>query len=153
MNALSTLTILPRTEQEITNYIDSVKSEMLAGYMTGQEILILIKALDKIVSALKKDEEINTYVNDEMDKYVEKTIKYLGNQITKRTSVKYDYSTCNDSKWNELKDKETQIKSEIKGREMWLKSLKESKPDQDTGELIFPAAKTTTDSYVITFKK
>lgn len=153
MNAISTLTILPRSKTEIGNYVELIKQDILSGYINPLESALMIKAFEDILKALKDDAEIKAYINKESDKYTEKTIDFHGAKITKQDRPKYDFSVCDDAIWNLLQNKLLQTQCEIKGRENWLKTIKEPTCDTDTGQMINPPSKQNTSILSITLKK
>lgn len=153
MNAISTLTVLPRTKTEIKDYIDLVKSDILSGYVNPLESAAMLKSLEDIVKALRADEEIKGYILEEADKHQEKTVEEFGCKFQKRETPRYDYSVCDDSEYNRLADKLNYAKEQVKARENYLKSLKEPTINEDTGEVINPPVKTSTTSVSVTLPK
>jgi hypothetical protein len=153
MNAISTLTILPKTKAEITSYVEAIKQDILSGYTNPLESAIMLKSFEDIVKALRLDTEIKRYIEFETEKYTEKTIEYAGAKIAKSERTSYQFENCNDSLLNELVMKKTQIDAEIKGREAWLKTLKTITPDINSGELINPPATERTTVITITLSK
>jgi len=152
MNAISTLTILPKTKGEIKNYVEAVKTDILSGYVNPLESALLLKSFEDIVKALRSDDEIKRYIELEADKYTEKTIEFGGAKIAKSERTSYDFKNCNDSIWLDLTMKKAQIDAELKGREAWLKSLSVPTPDINSGEIVNPPATEKTTILSITLK-
>ena len=140
MNAISTLTILPKTKQDINNYVELVKSDILSGYINPLESAQMLKSFEDIVKALRGDEQIKKYIESECDKYVEKSFSHNGSMFTKQERTKYIYENCKDDVWNDLMTQKAQIEAAIKGREGWLKTLKYPTPDVNTGCIVNPPA-------------
>lgn len=153
MNAISTITGMPKTSQEIDVYVSRVKSDIMEGYVNGLETATLLKSLEEIVKRLKNDEDIKDMILQEAEKYQEKTIELNGCKFTKRSSTRYSYSGCGDSKYNELKAKASMITEELKGREKFLKSLTDVYVDSETGETIMPPAKISSEVVAVTLSK
>ena len=153
MNAISTLTILPRSQKENDDYVAMVKEEILSGYVNPLEAALMIKSVGDVFKALNSDKDIKAYIATEADKYAEKTIDFHGAKITKQDRQKYDFTACDDAIWNLLQNKLLQTQCEIKGRENWLKTIKEPTCDTDTGQMINPPAKQNTSILSITLKK
>ena len=126
--ALSTLTQLPTTSKSIKVYTDTLKDDILSGYIPGEESAIIIKSFESILKALKDDKDIKQYLQAECDKYTEKTIDYKGAQITKASRTIYDYSS--DEEYAELKEQEKDIKAYIKAREEILKRNRDNFPSK-----------------------
>lgn len=153
MNAISTLTILPQTKSDIDNYVQLLKADILSGYINPLKSALMLKSFEDILKALKSDEEIKRYIREESDKYTEKTIDFEGAKLSKQDRQSYDYSECNDSVWNDLSARISQLECELKGREAWLKTLKTLTPDTNTGEMILPPKITYNSIISITLKK
>lgn len=153
MNAISTLTILPKSKTEIKNYVESVKADILSGYINPLESALLLKSFEDIVKSLRGDNEIKRCIELEADKYTEKTIDFGGAKIAKSERTSYDFKNCNDSIWVELTMKKAQIDAELKGREAWLKSISTPTPDINTGEIVNPPATEKTTILAITLNK
>ena len=74
------------------------------------------------------------------------------------TGVVYDFSQCNDLVLNDLQQRLSNIKEQIKERESFLKNISPKGIeiiDKNTGELvtIYPPSKTSTSSYKISLSK
>lgn len=68
--------------------------------------------------------------------------------------VKYDYTSCADSRYTEMVKLRETLDIDIKDREKMLKNLPHSgMADPETGELLFPPSKTSKTSIKTTFKK
>ena len=81
----------------------------------------------------------------------------LGAKIEVRSPAKYDYSNCNDPIWNYCKAQIEDLETLKKGREMYLKSIKNqtSYVDTETGEefTIVPPMATYQETIYITLPK
>ena len=153
MNAISTLTILPETKQEIESYVLSVKQNILNGYINPLSSAIMLKSLEEIIKLLRSDEDIKQYIDSEFEKHGTKDVEFQGAKISKSSRKSFDFSTCDDEVINDLIMKKNQLDAEIKGREAWLKTIKEPTPDVNTGLIINPPAYTSIDILSISLKK
>lgn len=153
MNAISTLTILPKSREDIDKYVRLVKEDILNGYINPLESAIMLKSFEEIVKALRSDEQIKAYIDNEADRYGSKTFDFNGAKIGVSDRTSYSFDDCGDSIWNDLNAKMAQLKAEIKGRENWLKTLKAQTPDCNTGELINPPATSYSKIISITLRK
>lgn len=151
--AISTLTVMPKTSTEINLYVSKVKEGLLEGYVTGLDAAQLLKSMEEIVKRLKSDNDIRDMILEDADKYTEKTIELNGCKFTKRTSSKYDYSQCGDSKFNKLDRQIKELTFERKARENFLKALQEPQIDEETGEIINPATSTGSEVVAVTLAK
>lgn len=153
MKALSTLSILPQTKTEIKNFTESIKAELDDGYVDPLLFQQQLTSLKNIVDSLSKDQDIKEMILFEASKYGEKTIDFNGSKITKKNITRYDFSGCGDSKWSELKSKAVMAAEELKGRESFLKSLKDTFVDTVTGETIQPPKASISESLSVTLQK
>ena len=68
--------------------------------------------------------------------------------------VRYDFSGCGDSKLSDLYALRDANAAEIKGREAMLKALPASgMADPETGEMVYPPARSAKTTIKTTFKK
>lgn len=153
MNAISTLTILPRTSNEVAAYVDAIKIEFMAGYINPLDFAIQLKSMEEIVKRLRADYDIKKAIENEAYKYTEKTIELNGVKVAKSERKSYVFDGCKCSRWEEAKQREIQAKTEREGIENWLKTLTVITPDMTTGEPINPPAYETTSIVSITLKK
>jgi hypothetical protein len=138
MDKISTLSILPDTKSGILEYTNGIKEEILNGTIPALESAKMLKSFEEIVKALRGDKDIKEYIQDEADLWNEKSVEYLGAKFTKTERPTYDFKECEDAEWKETTMAIMQLKAKLKGREDWLKSLKEPTPDIATGEVINP---------------
>lgn len=151
MEAIQTITILPSNEAELTVYMRSVKESILDGYISAEKAAIQLKTLEKI-AALNKDPEIKAYFLDEFSKHGAKTFEH-GAKFSLSNRKTWDFSECNDSKYNELSAQLEAIKSQLKEREEFLKVLKEPMAELQGGEIINPPTWSQTEIISITLNK
>lgn len=149
MNALSTVTVMPTTKAEIATFVNGAKQEILSGNYNPIEIEIQLKAMEEMIKALRSDAEIKEYLADELNRHGG---KYEGAKatISTRNSTRYDYS--GDSVWKEIKAHEDEVSEERKKREKMLQNLTEEMADPQTGEIIYPAVKSSQTSIVVVLK-
>lgn len=153
MNAISTLTVLPKTKGEIRNYVEQVKESILDGYTNPLVSAQMLKSLEDIIKALRDDKEIKEYILSEADKYGEKSFDFEGCKFTKRETPRYDFKNCNDSTLKMLEMQENDIKGKVKARKDMLKKLEEPTPDAETGEVINPPTVNKTSVLSVTLSK
>lgn len=128
--AISTLTQLPTSGTQITEYVTQLKNDIIGGYIPATESAIIIKSFEKIIEELKKDKDVKDYLYSECEKYQEKTIEVNGAQIQKTSRTTYDFSR--DEEYSMLKDQERELKAMIKARETILKVDRELYPSTTT---------------------
>jgi len=153
MNAISILTQLPTRKQSIDIYVDSVKDDILSGYIDAEASAIMLKAFEDIIKALRGDKDIKEYIQDAADRHTEKSFEYNGTTFTKSERPNYNFKDCEDPEWLSLSMDEMKIKGAKKVREEWLKTLKVPTPDPQTGEIINPPTVERTSIVSISLKK
>lgn len=147
--AISTLTVLPSTRAELTNYISLVKQEILSGNTNALRVAIQIKSLEEILKALKDDNEIKECIMSEANLYPEKVIEIYGCKIEKSSRTVYDYSNCGDQVYNDLIEQKEKLDEIIKARQAVIKSG----VNPETGETFYPPQTKRTEFLKIEFKK
>ena len=146
-NALSTIRLLPASKQDLKTYTAKVKAEVLSGHYNALEVAGMLKAMEELVKALRSDKDIKDAINDEAEKYPEKTIEIGNFKITKTTRSTKDYSGI-DSVLDDLNAQAEQLKSMIKARQAVI----DSGVNPETGETFAPVPKSTQSILTVTLK-
>lgn len=125
------------------------------GHHNPLEAKLKLKALESIISIAY--EKIDGLAREEAEVYNQRSFEKFGARIELiEAGTKYDYSFCNDPVHLDLTRRLNEIKQEIKERETFLKSIKDSMSIniEDTGEVVtvYPPRKTSTPTLKITFK-
>jgi hypothetical protein len=112
------------------------------------------KAMEKVFEKIKPTLIENAL--NEISKF-EKNAVIKGSEFSiVEAGVKYDYSNCNDLKHIVLNTQLECLKSALKDRETFLKSIKEPLQmiDEGSGEVytIYPPKKTSSTTLKVTFK-
>ncbi|MDP3452277.1 MAG: hypothetical protein Q8R90_04920 [Bacteroidales bacterium] len=149
--AISQFTYLPANKAERETFVQMCVDEITSGFRNPLELEIMLKNLEETVNAIRKHPDVKDAIQIEAEKYKEKTFKAFGCSITKTSRTVYDFSNCGDSQYHELKEKEAEIKTAVKDREIFLKSIKPgmSIADSDTGEQLYPPQTSTTEFLTI----
>jgi len=152
--AISTLSQLPETKQQIETFAYSLEQGLNNGQIIASDLLRFQKAMEKVFEKIKPTlienalNEISQYEKNSVIKGSEFSIVEAG--------VKYDYSNCNDLEYNMLNTQLEALKSTLKDRETFLKSIKEPLQmiDEASGEVytICPPKKTSSTTLKVTFK-
>jgi hypothetical protein len=152
--AISTLSQLPETKQQIETFAYSLEQGLNNGQIIASDLLRFQKAMEKVFEKIKPTlienalNEISQYEKNSVIKGSEFSIVEAG--------VKYDYSNCNDIEYNTLNTQLEAIKSTLKDRETFLKAIKAPMQmiDENSGEVytICPPKKTSSTTLKVTFK-
>ena len=126
------------------------------GHMHPLQVAAQFKFIEEVITNVK--EELRQRVVAEQDKYGKEKMTYHGATFDiKEAGVKYDYSHCDDTIWNDLKQQLDALNDKMKEREAFLKALKErfTYIDESTGEIVtlYPPQKKSTTTYAITWNK
>ncbi|MFA7361988.1 MAG: hypothetical protein WC139_13230 [Candidatus Kapaibacterium sp.] len=150
MKTLSTITIFPSNDAELKHYITTLKDEILSGNDDPLKVLKQLKFVEKTISQLLKDKELEDHFYAEAVKYG-KTFRHLDTEFSiKEVGAKYDYLTCHDSVWDDLEKRKFEIDAKMKEREQFLKSIPlEGVANALTGEIIYMPLKTSSTKVVV----
>jgi hypothetical protein len=155
MNELQLLNWQPNKSE-----IERVATEMVQGIVDGnlqtEKALLTIRAVRMAMESA--EDKIKDQVIDELHRRGKNGFDMYGAKVNlKELGVKYDYTNCIDSEWQNL-DAEIKRLTELKKeRENFLKSLTKTMTivDEITGEVmqVHPPIRQSTTSYTITFAK
>ena len=121
---LSTLKVMPETKAEIKKFGESLIQSIQFGEVNALEIDGRLKAIEELIALVRKSQEMSENLILEADKYGQKSFE-SGNfkYQVKEVGVRFDFSVCNDSEWDDLKEEETILKAKLKARETILKAI------------------------------
>lgn len=143
-------TSIQQTINEINDALDNEQYNAL-------KIALDIKYFQEVLDGIK--DKLREKVLDSLSKYHknEKIMIYGNEYIIKESGVKYDYTNCNDSYYNDLINEINKLNELKAHREAFLKTLqsKTNIVDEDTGEIneINPPIKSSTTTYQIKLQK
>lgn len=146
--------ILLLNEKSAAEMAEMAVSAVVNGSVDPIKAHINVSRMEAAIKIYKDNEDVRRITLDELAKYGP-TATFGDCKLEQaETSVKYDYSGCNDSTLAELYDQLEALKAKIKAREDMLKHLQPSGAvDPDTGEIMYPPVKTSKTSIKTTFKK
>jgi hypothetical protein len=151
MSELVKINQMPSTLKDISVAFMAIKQEILSGEKDPLMLEVKLKAMEELVKRLRSDSEIKEAVINEGMKHPEKTFEMYGASFSKTTvGVKYDFTGCNDKEYFDLKEQDSKLSAKLKEKETFLKSLKKSMADPDTGEIINPPLKYGKESLSVT---
>jgi len=144
-SAVSTLSALPNTKDEVKAFANKLRVEILNGEVDPLLITKVKKAFEMVFDTIKDD--LRTATVEVAEKYGKGKFSVHGSEYeVKEMGVRYDYEGCGDPVYKKLKE-------DIKKREAFLKSLSEPFKyiDADTGEevTINPPIKSSTTTVQI----
>jgi hypothetical protein len=152
--AISTLSQLPETKQQIETFAYSLEQGLNNGQIVASDLLRFQKAMEKVFEKIKPTLIENAL--NEISQYEKNTVIKGSEFSIVEAGVKYDYSNCNDLEYNMLNTQLEALKSTLKDRETFLKSIKEPLQmiDKNSGEVysVYPPKKTSSTTLKVTFK-
>jgi len=145
---------VPETKAEVGTYFTSIKNRVLDGEVDPLTFGRLITGIEKLFSSLKKDVLIKDCILEAAEKYSQKSFEHEGAKYTvKEVGVKYDFTNCQDSVYEEIMAEYKEVAQKKKDREDMLKKIdRETAPFGDDGRQLEPPVKTSTTQVVITLK-
>ncbi len=135
--AVGTIRLLAATQTEVDIFSDAVIQSIKEGHTDPLEVLVYLKAFEKVSERIIKETKQNQLTAAEL--YTEVNFKAFGADISKAdTGTKYDYSVCNDPVWNHRSKIAEEAKSQLSERETFLKTLKTSMTivDDESGGIV-----------------
>lgn len=143
--ATGTLSLMPETKAEVRTFAAKIADEVLAGYIDPLAFHVRLKALEMLLDEVMKDERVRLAVLNQADRYGAKSFDAFGAKIqVKEAGVKYDYSQCGSSEWQQ---RDQWVKDHTEARkniETFLKALPDTgMADPETGEIVYPPARTS----------
>lgn len=152
---IGTLRLFASTQTQIDVFSDSIIHAVKQGEANPLDVLIQIRALQKVSDRVLK--EINDNLLTEAGKYSESSFDFMGAKVEKaELGTKYDYSVCGDPIHERLVYRSDMASEKVKEREMFLKALKEpiTIVDDESGEVcrISPPIKKSTSGLKISIR-
>jgi hypothetical protein len=131
MDKLAIFNRIPATESQIQSAVKSAKDRILSGDFNPLDLEIQLKAMEETIKRIRADRDVKNYVDDEAQKYPEKTFQHGSVTFTKAERKTYDYTE--NEEWRRIKTLENQVAEERKVHE---KKLKTGFVDSATGEIV-----------------
>jgi chromosome segregation ATPase len=149
MTTLSVINVMPSNKAEVKTFVQDAKERILSGNENTLKIAAQLKAMEEVIKELREDKDIREAVLNEYEK-TGKTFQMFNSEFQKKeTGVKYDFSVCEDTEWEDLNKEIEPIKAKIKERETFLKVVKNQISTTD-GIIINPPVKTSTTTVTVT---
>ena len=139
------LLAIPNNKRDANRIGAMIIGSILDGDVNPLETEIKLRYIESIIEQVRKNANVKDAVLTEAEKYPEKTFSEYGADITKTRSSRYDYSGCGDSVRDGLANDITALNEKKKEREKMLQGLAESMVIEETGEIIYPPVKSSSD--------
>lgn len=129
-------------------------SAVIEGEIDPITAHINISKMENAIKAFKANDQVRDITLRELAKYGKKQTFGDCTLEEVEAGVKYDYSACGDSELEELYKMRQTLDESIKQREAFLKNIPIAGiVIAETGELVYPPAKTSKTTIKTTFKK
>ena len=158
MTVNSVLSLFPETKSSIATFVDKAVESALNGYENPLKIHVQITAMEQVLKGIKDNADFKDAVLNEAERYGQKSFSDFNSQIqVKETGTKWDYQSCGHPQYGRLCAKIAELTEEKKLIEKYLQAIKNPVDyiDPETSEMckVYPPAKTSTTSVVITLNK
>jgi len=151
-NAISLINTMPSNKEEIQSFFNQAKGMILSGHENPLKIKVQLKALEALLKKLNLDKDIEYYELEEANKHGKTFDLFNAKFQVKEVGVKYDFSNCNDYEYEKLIKEMNEIDIKIKEKEKELKGLKKEMAETDTGNIIYPPAKSSKTKVTVELK-
>lgn len=146
--------ILIRSTTPITEMVQTAIEAVVNGEIDPITAHINVSRMEAAIKAYKDNAQVRAITLNELEKYGKK--QQFGDTTLemREGGVKYDYTLCGDSRLLEMYATRDALLADIKERENTLRNLPLSgMADPDTGEVIYPPAKSSKTVIATTFAK
>lgn len=144
--------LLKLSKSDISALISEKIEAIDEGHLDSTDFFIYLKKLEYTVKTSLEA------VKDRIDysKFDKPESKYFCELVAKQVGVKYDFSNCGHSSYNDYAKTLNETKEEMKEIETFLKSIKSKTTivDEESGEVteLLPPIKTGSTTVQLTFK-
>ena len=160
MNAtpMSLLSIFDTTKEERRSFVTQIVDNVHDGGVSALQVHYQVKCLEDIIKNITDDRRYKEAVIEDASKHSSKPFDYKHSEVAIReVGTKYDYDSCGDPTYKELKRLFDKAKKDLEERQEYLKTIPAEGVtivDEDTGEIckVHKPIKTSTTSVTIKLK-
>ena len=149
MTPVSVIRLMPESKDQVELFIQGATEQILNGQVDPLEAAIYLKTMEDVLKGIRDNKEIKEMIRFEV---IERGGEVnLGNAKIKNVDrSNWDYSK--DTHWKDLVNQIELLNEHRKNREKMLQILEKEVADPDSGEIVFPAKKTTIQYPRVTLK-
>lgn len=131
--------------RSIADIVTSVRTNIIEGNINPMDAYAVLTSLAMAIEQVKNDPQVRDICLRELSKYGKQGATIGEFTFTEaEAGVKYDYSQCGCSEYEELQESRTQIDNRLKEIEKALKVMPISgMADPETGEMWYPPVKSS----------
>jgi hypothetical protein len=142
--ALSTISILPNSFEELARFKNLLKTEILLNDRDPLSILKQLKFIEKTIADILIDKDIEDHFLTEALKYNEKSIDHLGIKFSiKEVGTKFDYKASGDPVWSDLSKTIDELTEKKKTRKKLLQSCEAGFVEPESGVFVSQAPRSS----------
>jgi hypothetical protein len=141
--------------RSVADIVVSVRTNIIEGNINPMDAYAVLTSLAMAIEQVKNDPQVRDICLRELSKYGKQGATIGEFTFTEaEAGVKYDYSQCGCSEYEELQENRTQIDNRLKEIEKALKVMPISgMADPETGEIWYPPVKSSKTIIKATKKK
>lgn len=145
---------LPSTKQQIQIFSSNLLEMVDNGEVDPLQIYVQLKSFEKVFKTMNENERFKGLVRDSAELHGKEFERFGASLKLSETGVKYDYSECGHTEYNELSAKAEKLKLEMKHIEEKLKAIKVATVFKIYGKEVtcYPPVKHSTGSVNVSFK-
>jgi transcriptional regulator of nitric oxide reductase len=159
MNQLTTtniLSLLDTTKAERQSFVLDLISRIEEGEADPVKVKVQVKKMEDLLKAIGENQRFKDLVMDEATKYGKSFEMYNAKFEIRSAPAKMDYSCCNDAEWSRLTNSIEELKTRLKDREAFLKTIPviglETRVDDELVTLYPPVKSPAADIIAVTLK-
>lgn len=153
LTATSIISLFDTNKEQRASFAGAVLAAIKTGDINPVDLHINLKKMEDTIKQIQATPEYMSLVLEEAEKNGKSFEKQNAKIEIREVGTKYDYSMCEDSKYNDMVAEKEAIDKEIKERQKFLQTIPESGTvDPETGAIVYRAAKSSTTSTVVTLK-
>jgi hypothetical protein len=151
---VTNLSLFETSKQERQIFAEQITNSLLEGLTDPLKVHLQVKCMEDFIKQITSNSVYKDLIVTEAIKYGKTFEHHNAKFEIKEAGVKYDFQNCNDPILKELEDKFSILDTEVKERQKFLKSIKESVEVLIGDEIVtlYPPVKTSTTSVTVNLK-
>lgn len=131
--------------RSVADIVASARNNIIEGNIDPMQALAVLTSFERAIEQVKNDPQVRDICLRELAKYGKQGATIGEFTFTEaEAGVKYDYSQCGCSEYEELQERKAEIDAQIKLLEKILKAMPVSGlADTQTGEIWYPPVKSS----------
>lgn len=131
--------------RSVADIVASARNNIIKGNIDPMQALAVLTSFERAIEQVKNDPQVRDICLRELSKYGKQGATIGEFTFTEaEAGVKYDYSQCGCSEYEELQERKAEIDAQIRLLEKILKAMPVSGlADTQTGEIWYPPVKSS----------